>query len=104
MRGRTLATLKTTEVPGYDPSQYHTERRTVTARDGTPIPLSLVYRKDHAEARSGPAPMMLYGYGSYGICMEPSFAMSRLPLLDRGFCYVIAHIRGGGEMGPVSLL
>ena len=61
MRGRALTTLKTTEVPGYDPSRYHTERRTATARDGTPIPLSLVYRKDYAGSRRGPAPMMLYG-------------------------------------------
>ena len=89
-------TLKVKPVPNYDASKYATERLHATAADGTQIPISLVYRKD---LKKDGAPCMLYGYGSYGINMEPSFSASRLPLLDRGMCYAIAHIRGGGEMG-----
>jgi oligopeptidase B len=89
--------LKRTEVPHYDPSQYASERISATAQDGTKIPLSIVYRKPLL--RDGKRPMLLYGYGSYGISIWPTFSSNRLPLLDRGVVYAIAHIRGGGEMG-----
>jgi len=92
---RTL--LKATEVPKYDPALYATELAHATARDGTQVPISLVYRKD--VKRDGTAPMLLYGYGSYGISMDPAFSPARLALLDRGVVYAIAHIRGGGELG-----
>jgi oligopeptidase B len=95
-RERTL--LKREEVlGGYDPAEYHTERVYATARDGTRMPISLVYRSDlRAE---GPQPLLLYGYGSYGASMDPWFSSLRLSLLDRGFIYAIAHIRGGQEYG-----
>lgn len=92
---RTL--LKATEVPGYDRTLYTTELAHATAKDGTQIPISLVYRKD--VKRDGTAPMLLYAYGSYGISMDPTFSAARLALLDRGVVYAIAHIRGGGELG-----
>ena len=70
---------------------------------GAEIPMSLVFHKDLVDAKTGapkpPAPMHLYGYGSYGICIDPDFSPKRLPLLNRGMVYAIAHIRGGGEMG-----
>jgi oligopeptidase B len=95
-RLRTL--LKQTEVRGgYDPSLYKSERVWVSARDGTKIPVSVVYRTDR-RAR-GPQPLYLYGYGSYGASMPASFSSARLSLLDRGVIYAIAHIRGGGELG-----
>jgi oligopeptidase B len=89
--------LKATEVPGYDPALYDTELVHATARDGTAIPISLVSRRGVARDRS--APLLLYGYGSYGISMDPTFSPARLVLLDRGVVYAIAHIRGGGELG-----
>jgi oligopeptidase B len=90
--------LKQQEVPGgYDPSQYVSERRWVTARDGVKVPLSIVYRKGFK--RDGRGPLFLYAYGSYGIGMSASFSSSRLVLLDRGLAYVIAHIRGGNDLG-----
>ncbi len=89
--------VKQVEVPGYDVTQYVTERIFATAKDGTKIPCSVVYKK--GLQRNGAAPCYLYGYGSYGLSMPANFSFSRLPLLDRGFVYVIAHIRGGGEMG-----
>jgi oligopeptidase B len=90
--------LKQREVlGGYDPTRYASERVMVTARDGKKIPLSIVYRKDFK--KDGKAPLMQYGYGSYGSSMYPYFSISRLVLLDRGFAYAIAHIRGGQEMG-----
>ncbi len=92
---RTL--LKATEVPHYDPTRYATILAHATARDGTQVPISLVYRKD--VKRDGNAPMLLYAYGSYGISMDPTFSAARLALLDRGVVYGIAHIRGGGELG-----
>ena len=92
---RTL--LKITEVPGYDPAAYATELTHATAADGTRVPVSLVRRKD--AARDGPAPLVLYAYGSYGISVDPSFLAPRLVLLDRGVTFAIAHIRGGGELG-----
>ena len=82
---------------GYDPANYETERIFASAEDGTEVPISLVYRKGFA--RDGSAPLLLYGYGSYGASMNPGFNSSRLSLLDRGFVYAIAHVRGGQEMG-----
>ena len=82
---------------GYDPLLYVSERRHATAPDGTRIPLSIVYRRD--TPRDGTAPLLLYGYGSYGISMPVNFSSNRLSLLDRGVIYADAHIRGGGELG-----
>lgn len=90
--------LKQTEVVGgYDPSQYQTERLWATADDGTEIPMSVVYKK--GLKKDGNNPTLIYGYGSYGASMDPTFSITRLSLLDRGFVYAIAHIRGGQEMG-----
>jgi oligopeptidase B len=90
--------LKQQEVPGgYDPSKYASERQWATARDGTKVPISIVYRKGFP--RDGKGPLFLYGYGSYGIPTPPTFSSARLALLDRGMAYAIAHIRGGNEMG-----
>jgi oligopeptidase B len=89
---------KRQEVPGgYDPSQYITERQWVTVRDGVKVPLSIVYKKGFQ--RDGTRPLLLYAYGSYGFGTPASFSSSRLVLLDRGVAYVIAHIRGGDDMG-----
>ncbi|MCI0433639.1 MAG: prolyl oligopeptidase family serine peptidase, partial [Gemmatimonadetes bacterium] len=74
-----------------------TEFLWATARDGTQVPVSLVYRKGFSRDRH--APLLLYGYGSYGLSMDPAFSISRLSLLDRGFVFAIAHVRGGQEMG-----
>ena len=82
---------------GYDPLQYVSERLHATAADGTRIPLSIAYRRD--TPRDGSAPLLLYGYGSYGISMPVNFSSNRLSLLDRGVIYAVAHIRGGGELG-----
>ena len=82
---------------GYDPAQYQSERIYATAPDGVQIPISLVYKKGFA--KNGRGPVLLYGYGAYGISIDPSFASDRLSLLDRGFVYAIAHIRGGGDLG-----
>jgi oligopeptidase B len=82
---------------GYDPSQYASEALTAVAKDGTRIPISLVYKK--SLRGSTPQPLLLYGYGSYGIPMDPYFSSSRISLLDRGMIYAIAHIRGGGDRG-----
>mmetsp|Transcript_13314 Transcript_13314/g.42212 ORF Transcript_13314/g.42212 Transcript_13314/m.42212 type:complete len:416 (-) Transcript_13314:137-1384(-) len=84
---------------GYDPADYATERIWATSRDGTKIPISLVYRKGAASPGDRPSPLLLDGYGSYEICNDPYFSSSRLCLLDRGFVFAIAHVRGGGEMG-----
>src|SRR5258705_84372 len=90
--------MKQTEVPGgFDKNNYKSERVFATASDGTKIPMSMVYRK--GVKLDGSAPMLLYAYGSYGISIPPTFSSSRLSLLDRGVIFVIAHIRGGGEMG-----
>jgi len=89
--------LKRTPAPNYDPSQYVTERVWATARDGTKIPVSLVYKKGFR--RDGTAAMLQYGYGSYGLSMDPAFSPTIVPLLDRGMVYALAHIRGGQEMG-----
>ncbi len=80
---------------GYDPAQYVSERVCARAGDGAEVPISLVYRRD----RPAGGPAVLYGYGSYEVSMDPTFSPLRLSLLDRGFAYAIAHIRGGGEMG-----
>ena len=93
-----LRTRKVQEIPsGYDASVYVTERAMAPARDGVRVPVSIVYRKD--TPRDGSAPLYLYGYGAYGSAMSPGFSTSRLSLLDRGFIYAIAHIRGGDELG-----
>ncbi len=82
---------------GFDSATYVTERVWIAARDGTRVPVSLVYRKGYA--RNGTAPMLQYGYGSYGYAMDPVFVSSVVSLLDRGFVYAIAHVRGGEELG-----
>ncbi len=82
---------------GYDATLYDSERLHAVAPDGTRIPLSIVYRKE--TPRDGSAPLLLYGYGSYGLSMPVNFSSNRLSLLDRGVIYAIAHIRGGGELG-----
>ncbi|MCS6885562.1 MAG: S9 family peptidase [Acidobacteriota bacterium] len=90
--------LKRTEVlGGYDPQNYRSERIYATASDGTKIPISLVYRKDKRTACR--QPLLLNGYGSYGISRPVSFSSERLSLLDRGVIFAIAHIRGGGDLG-----
>lgn len=89
---------KQTEVPGgFERANYKSERVFATASDGTKVPMSMVYRK--GVKLDGSAPMLLYAYGSYGISIPPTFSSTRLSLLDRGVIYVIAHIRGGGELG-----
>ncbi len=89
--------LKQQEVlGGFDPGDYTTTREWATAPDGTQVPISLVWRRDRAE---GPGPCVLYAYGAYEASMDPAFSAVRLSLLDRGFCFAIAHVRGGGEMG-----
>ena len=82
---------------GYDSSVYGSERLHATASDGTKIPISVVYR--HDTPRDGSAPLLLYGYGSYGISIPVAFSSNRLSLLDRGVIFAVAHIRGGGELG-----
>ncbi|KAK4263440.1 hypothetical protein QN277_028843 [Acacia crassicarpa] len=83
---------------GFDAAHYVTDRLWAPASDGTLIPISVVYRKDLVKL-DGSDPLLLYGYGSYETCVDPGFKSSRLSLLDRGFIFAIAHIRGGGEMG-----
>lgn len=82
---------------GYNPSDYVTERLYATVADGTKIPVSIVYKKGYK--KDGSSPLLLYGYGSYGASMDATFTSTRLSLLNRGFAYAIAHIRGGQEMG-----
>ncbi len=90
--------LKMQEIPGgYKPEQYVTERVYVTTRDGAKVPVSIVYKK--GLKKDGSNPCLLYAYGSYGNSLDATFSTSRLSLLDRGFVYAIAHIRGGQEMG-----
>ena len=98
IRTRERVLLKRDEVlGGYDPAKYTVERRMAPARDGVMVPISLVYRTPLV--RDGKRPLLLYAYGSYGYTMEPTFSSQRISLLDRGFVYAIAHIRGGQEMG-----
>ena len=93
-----LITRKVRQIPsGYDASQYRTERLMAPARDGAMIPVSIVYHKDFV--KDGNAPMSLYAYGAYGSGISPRFSAERLSLLDRGFSFAIAHVRGGDEMG-----
>jgi oligopeptidase B len=98
MEMRTSILLKREEVlGGFEREDYATERLHAVAPDGTHIPISLVYRAD--SKRDWPAPLVLYGYGSYGISMDATFSAARLSLLDRGFTFAIAHVRGGEELG-----
>ncbi|MEO6682399.1 MAG: S9 family peptidase [Ginsengibacter sp.] len=98
MVDKTKKLMKQQEVVGgYNPGNYITERLYATATDGTKIPISIVYKKGFV--RDGNSPLLLYAYGSYGSSMDASFSIPRLSLLDRGFAYAIAHIRGGQEMG-----
>ncbi|MFA5965012.1 MAG: S9 family peptidase [Sphingomonas sp.] len=93
-----LKVLKVQEIPsGYDAGKYRTERLKITARDGTEVPVSIVYPRDFP--RDGSAPLFLYAYGAYGYAIPPGFSTGRLSLLDRGFAYAIAHIRGGDDLG-----
>ncbi|HTK58756.1 MAG TPA: S9 family peptidase [Sphingomicrobium sp.] len=95
---RRLETRKVQEIPsGYDASQYVTERMTVTARDGAKVPVSVLRRKDSRKDGSGK--LFVYGYGAYGFAIPPAFSTSRLSLVDRGFAFAIAHIRGGDDLG-----
>jgi oligopeptidase B len=89
---------KVQEIPsGYDPTQYTSERIFAQAPDGAQVPISLVYRK--GLERDGRNPLLLEGYGSYGYSRDPDFDTRRLSLLDRGFAFAIAHVRGGSELG-----
>ena len=98
MKTKEMKQLKQQEVVGdFDSNNYKTERIFVKARDGAQVPVSIVYKK--STKIDGSAPMLLYAYGSYGNSMDPYFSSVRLSLLDRGFVYAIAHIRGGMEMG-----
>ncbi|MBI6405809.1 S9 family peptidase [Proteus sp. PR00208] len=89
--------LKQQEVKGFERNLYESERIWVKAQDGVEVPVSLVYRKDLF--KKGENPILIYGYGSYGSSIDPSFSSPRLSLLDRGFVYAIVHVRGGGELG-----
>ncbi|KAL8160123.1 hypothetical protein V2J09_001660 [Rumex salicifolius] len=95
-----VSVLKKSEpvLGGFDASNYVTERKFATASDGVQVPISIVYQKNLVKL-DGSDPLFLYGYGSYEICVDANFKAARLSLLDRGFVYAIAHIRGGGEMG-----
>lgn len=102
MRTRQLDVKKRQEIPsGYDAKLYRSERVFATAPDGAKVPVSIVYKLDSNGdfKKDGSRPLYLYGYGSYGISMRPTFSTTRLSLLDRGFVFAIAHIRGGSEMG-----
>ena len=95
---RRLETRKVQEIPsGYDASQYVTERVTITARDGARVPVSVLRRMDSRKDGSGK--LFVYGYGAYGFAVPPAFSTSRLSLVDRGFAFAIAHIRGGDDLG-----
>ena len=93
-----LQTLKVQEIPsGYDSAQYVTERVMITARDGAKVPVSILSKKGFK--KDGSQPLHLYAYGAYGYAMPPGFSASRLSMVDRGFAYAIAHIRGGDDLG-----
>jgi oligopeptidase B len=95
---RELTVLKVQEIPsGYDATKYRTERLHIAARDGTQVPVSIVYPADFP--KDGSRPLFLYAYGAYGHAIPPGFSTGRLSLLDRGFAYAIAHIRGGDDLG-----
>ncbi len=98
MTRQTWTVKKQQEIPsGYDPSQYTSERLFATAPDGKRVPISIVYRKDFT--KDGSRPLLLKGYGSYGFSMDPDFDSRRLSLLERGFAFAFAHVRGGSELG-----
>jgi oligopeptidase B len=98
MKAGASTLLKQTEVPGgFDRANYEAERVFATAADGTRVPISVAYRR--GMKKDGRAPLLLYAYGSYGYSVSPTFSASRLPLIDRGVVYAIAHVRGGGELG-----
>ena len=97
MKRHTRTLKKRTEVPNYQPARYATERTWALATDGARVPVSLLYRKPLV--RDGSRPMLLYAYGSYGYSTDPGFTSNVFSLVDRGFVYAIAHIRGGQEMG-----
>lgn len=98
MRTRNFNLLKQQEVlGGFSVEDYRSERVYVTARDGAKVPVSIVYHKNFV--KNGQNPLLLYGYGSYGNSMDPFFSAARLSLLNRGFAFAIAHVRGGEEMG-----
>ena len=98
MRTRARTLRKTQEVPsGHDPADYVTRRLTALSHDGAEVPVSLLYRR--TTALDGSAPLLLYGYGSYGLTIPAAFSTNRLSLVDRGFVYAIAHIRGGSDCG-----
>jgi oligopeptidase B len=98
LAGRRLEVRKVQVIPsGYDASAYETVRLMATARDGVQVPVSVVYKKGFP--RDGSGKLHLYGYGAYGLAMPPGFSTARLSLLDRGFAYAIAHIRGGDDLG-----
>jgi len=98
MQTRERSLVKQQEVLGnFEPHNYQTQRIYAIAKDGTAIPISLVYRQDFV--KNGTRPCLLTGYGSYGISLDPYFSVARLSLLDQGFVFAIAHIRGGSEMG-----
>lgn len=94
---KNLELKKIKPVPGYTSDSYVSERIWAVAKDGTRIPISILHKKDFRPTAA--APMLVYGYGSYGISMDPSFRPSLISLIDRGFVFAIAHIRGGSEMG-----
>lgn len=99
MNTRTLELKKQQKVmTGYDAEKYHSERLWATASDGAKVPVSLVYNKQHFK-QDGTSPLLLYAYGSYGYSIDPYFRTTILSLLDRGFVFALAHIRGGQEMG-----
>jgi oligopeptidase B len=96
-RGLTLR--KVQEIPsGYDAGAYATQRLMLPARDGAAVPVSLVWRRDLRDEAAG-NPLYLYGYGAYGLSIPPGFSTTRLSLVDRGFVWAIAHIRGGDDLG-----
>ncbi|MCA1962356.1 MAG: S9 family peptidase [Prosthecobacter sp.] len=95
---RRLEPLKVQQIPsGYDPAEYQTERISITARDGTAVPVSILMKKGFK--KDGSQPLHLYAYGAYGHATPPDFSASRLSLVDRGWAYAIAHVRGGDDLG-----
>src|SRR5262249_8678236 len=98
MAARTRTLRKRQEIPsGHNPADYVTTRIMATSHDGAEAPISILHRRDFKP--DGSAPLLLYGYGSYGLAMSASFNANRLSLVDRGFVYAIAHIRGGTDKG-----
>ena len=95
--GQTTVLKRAAVLGGYDPADYQQHRIWATADDGTQVPVSIVHHVD--TPRDGTAPALLYGYGAYETCIDPFMSIARLSLLDRGFVFAVAHVRGGGEMG-----